>query len=92
MLPNADVGTVPKCQMVTRIPVCNEHYPQWRGRVDYYEVSTPVSRQHFSMYEKGEIHGLHHDVDRLRHGWQAWRNQHKLSHAGLACSQISTLG
>lgn len=46
-----------------------EHYPQLRGRVDYYEVSTPVSTQYFSMYEKGEIYGLHHDVNRLRHGW-----------------------
>jgi len=46
-----------------------EHYPQLRGKVDYYEVSTPVSTQHFAMYEKGEIYGLHHDIDRLRHGW-----------------------
>lgn len=46
-----------------------QHYPKLRGRVNYYEVSTPVSTQHFSMYEKGEIYGLHHDVDRARHGW-----------------------
>ena len=46
-----------------------EHYPQLKGRVDYYELSTPVSTQYFSLYEKGEIYGLHHDVDRARHGW-----------------------
>jgi len=43
--------------------------PQVRGRVDYWEVSTPLSMQHFCDYGRGELYGLDHDPDRLRQGW-----------------------
>jgi len=43
--------------------------PQVRGRVDYWEVSTPLSMQHFCGYGRGELYGLDHDPERLRQDW-----------------------
>jgi all-trans-retinol 13,14-reductase len=43
--------------------------PQVRGRVNYWEVSTPLSMQHFCGYGRGELYGLDHDPERLRQGW-----------------------
>jgi all-trans-retinol 13,14-reductase len=40
--------------------------PQLEGSVDYYELSTPLTTQHFVNYEKGEIYGLDHTPDRFR--------------------------
>jgi all-trans-retinol 13,14-reductase len=43
--------------------------PQVRGRVDYWEVSTPLSMQHFCGYGRGELYGLDHDPGRFRQEW-----------------------
>ncbi len=43
--------------------------PQLRARVDYWEVSTPLSMQHFCGYGRGELYGLDHDPQRMRQGW-----------------------
>lgn len=40
--------------------------PQLKGKVDYYELSTPLTTQHFINYEKGEIYGLDHGPERFR--------------------------
>ncbi|MCP3927625.1 MAG: NAD(P)/FAD-dependent oxidoreductase [Bacteroidetes bacterium] len=40
--------------------------PQLEGKVNYYELSTPLSTQHFVNYEKGEIYGLDHSPARFR--------------------------
>jgi all-trans-retinol 13,14-reductase len=40
--------------------------PQLVGKVDYYELSTPLTTQHFINYEKGEIYGLDHTPSRFR--------------------------
>ena len=40
--------------------------PQLEGRVDYYEVSTPLSTEWFSAWRRGELYGLDHTVERLR--------------------------
>ena len=29
-----------------------------RGKIDYYELATPISAQFFCWYEKGEIYGF----------------------------------
>ncbi len=47
----------------------NELYkklPQVKGKVDYYELSTPLSTQNFVNYEKGEIYGIDHSPKRFR--------------------------
>jgi all-trans-retinol 13,14-reductase len=43
--------------------------PQVRGRVDYWEVSTPLSMQWFCGWERGELYGLDHDPARLQQRW-----------------------
>jgi all-trans-retinol 13,14-reductase len=43
--------------------------PQLRGRVDYWEVSTPLSMQWFCGYGRGELYGLDHDPGRMSQGW-----------------------
>jgi all-trans-retinol 13,14-reductase len=40
--------------------------PQLRGKVDYYEVSTPLSTSRFMNHSKGEIYGLAHTPERFR--------------------------
>ncbi len=46
-----------------------EKMPHLRGKVDYYELSTPLSTQFFCWYEKGEIYGLDHDPKRFEQTW-----------------------
>ncbi|PTQ91185.1 phytoene desaturase family protein [Agitococcus lubricus] len=43
--------------------------PHLRGKIDYYELSTPLSTQFFCWYEKGEIYGLDHDPQRFEQNW-----------------------
>ncbi|WP_378174820.1 phytoene desaturase family protein [Aquimarina sp. SS2-1] len=40
--------------------------PHLEGLVDHYELSTPLSTEHFVNYEKGEIYGIDHTPDRFR--------------------------
>ncbi len=39
--------------------------PHLEGKVDYYELSTPLSTRHFMNYDHGEIYGLNHDPERF---------------------------
>ena len=43
-----------------------EQRPQLKGKIDYYELSTPLSTQYFTGYERGEIYGLNHGPKRFR--------------------------
>ena len=40
--------------------------PQLRGKVAYYELSTPITTKHFVNYEKGEIYGIDHSPERFK--------------------------
>ncbi len=42
-----------------------EQMPQLKGKVDYYELSTPLSTKHFVNYDHGEIYGLEHSPERF---------------------------
>ena len=46
-----------------------EHFPHLRGRIDYYELATPLSTQYFCWYDQGEIYGLDHDPSRFEQQW-----------------------
>jgi len=46
-----------------------EKAPQLRGKVDYYEVSTPLSTNWFGGYQRGELYGLAHTRQRLQQDW-----------------------
>jgi all-trans-retinol 13,14-reductase len=43
--------------------------PALRGKVDYYEVSTPLSTQYFNFYQRGELYGINHDPQRFAQSW-----------------------
>ncbi len=43
-----------------------KQFPQLEGKIDYYELSTPLSTKHFVNYEHGEIYGLDHSPKRFR--------------------------
>jgi len=42
-----------------------EKEPQLKGKVTYYELSSALSTKHFVNYEKGELYGLDHTVERF---------------------------
>lgn len=48
------------------LEVLYEQVPQLRGKVAVYELSTPLTTQHFCAYEGGEIYGLEHSPSRFR--------------------------
>jgi len=43
--------------------------PQVKGRIDYHELSTPLSTKHFANYDHGEIYGIDHTPERFRLRW-----------------------
>jgi len=51
--------------------------PQLKGKVDYFEVSTPLSTDHFCAYQHGELYGLDHDPTRLKQTWLGPRTRFK---------------
>jgi all-trans-retinol 13,14-reductase len=40
--------------------------PHLKGKVDCYELSTPLTTKHFVNYERGEIYGLDHTPERFQ--------------------------
>lgn len=42
-----------------------EKVPQVKGKIDTYELSTPLSTKHFMNYESGELYGLNHTPSRF---------------------------
>lgn len=40
--------------------------PQLRGKVEYFEISSPITTKHFSNHPKGEIYGVAHTPKRFR--------------------------
>jgi all-trans-retinol 13,14-reductase len=45
--------------------------PKARGKVDTWELSTPLSTEHFSAYAGGALYGLDHTVERFAQDWIA---------------------
>lgn len=43
--------------------------PQLRGKIDYCELSTPLSTDFFCAYRSGEMYGLTHDPARFKQDW-----------------------
>ena len=46
-----------------------EKRPDLEGKIDYYELSTTLSTDHFCRYRQGEIYGLDHDPQRFEQDW-----------------------
>lgn len=51
------------------LDVLYEKVPQIKGKVDYYELSTPLSTRYFCEYQYGEVYGLNHDTARFDQSW-----------------------
>ena len=51
------------------LQVLYEKLPQLKGKIDYYEASSPLSTEFFCAYDKGEIYGLSHDPQRFEQHW-----------------------
>lgn len=49
--------------------------PNLQGKVDYCELSTPLSTEWFSAYKRGELYGLDHTPERLQQDWLTPRTQ-----------------
>ena len=47
------------------LDVLYKHVPQVIDKIDYYELSTPLSTRNFVNYSKGEVYGLAHDTKRF---------------------------
>jgi all-trans-retinol 13,14-reductase len=48
------------------LEVLFKHIPQAKGKIEHYELSTPLTTKHFINYDKGEIYGLDHSPKRFR--------------------------
>ena len=48
------------------LEVLYKHIPQAKGKIEHYELSTPLTTKHFINYDKGEIYGLDHTPKRFR--------------------------
>lgn len=46
-----------------------QQLPQLRGKIAYYELSTPLSTRYFCEWEEGEIYGLDHTPARFKQTW-----------------------
>lgn len=42
-----------------------KYEPQVKGKIDVYELSTPITTKHFCNYMQGEIYGLDHHPERF---------------------------
>ncbi len=55
-----------KEEMAQRLmEVLFEQHPQLRGKISFYELSTPLTTQHFAGYQHGEIYGIDHTPARF---------------------------
>jgi all-trans-retinol 13,14-reductase len=64
--------------------------PQIEGRIDYHELSTPLSTEWFSGYKHGELYGLDHTPERLQQDWLTPRT--KLEGLWLTGQDVLTCG
>ena len=48
------------------LEVLYKHIPQAEGKIQHYELSTPLTTQHLINYDEGEIYGLDHTPKRFR--------------------------
>ena len=64
--------------------------PHLEGKVDYHELSTPLSTKWFSAYRHGELYGLEHSPERLQQDWLTPRT--KIPGLWLTGQDILTCG
>ena len=80
-----------KEEMAQRLmEVLFEQHPQLRGKITHYELSTPLTTQHFAGYQHGEIYGIDHTPERFK--MRALRPQTPIAGLYLTGQDIATCG
>ncbi len=51
------------------ISILYRHFPGLEGKIDYHELSTPLSTDYFCRYSRGEMYGLDHTPERFAENW-----------------------
>ena len=54
-----------------------KHLPHLKGKIDHYELSTPLSTKNFVNYKKGELYGIDHDPNRFNQSFLKPRTEIK---------------
>lgn len=67
-----------------------KHVPALRGKIDYAELSTPLSTRHFMNYERGEAYGLAATPERFQ--MRALTPQTKIKNLFLTGQDVCSLG
>lgn len=64
-----DYETIKEAYSQRLLQTLYQHFPQLEGKIDYYELSTPLSTDYFCRYGQGEIYGLDHTPERFEQAW-----------------------
>ncbi len=46
------------------LEVLYKKVPQAKGKIDHYELSSPITTKHFMNYDRGELYGIDHNPER----------------------------
>ena len=69
--------------------VC-QHVPQIKNKIDFIEISTPLTNRDLANYPKGELYGLDHTPERFKTQWL--RPQTEIKNFYLTGQDVTTLG
>ena len=67
-----------------------KYVPQVQDKIDYWELSSPLSTRHFCNYKNGEIYGLEHTPHRFKQNWL--RPKTPIKNLFLTGQDIATAG
>jgi all-trans-retinol 13,14-reductase len=67
-----------------------EHVPAIRGKIDYHELSTPLSTRDLVNYPLGEMYGIEHSPSRFQQKWLQPRTP--IRNLFLTGQDITTVG
>lgn len=67
-----------------------QYEPQLKGKLDYHELSTPLTTQHFANYAHGELYGIDHNPQRF--GLSFLRPQTPIKNLYLTGQDIASAG
>ena len=70
---SADYEAVKERICEALIDFCEARLPGLRSMIDYRELSTPLSTEHFTAHREGNVYGLPAIPQRYRHSWLGTR-------------------
>ena len=51
------------------LEIVYKHVPNIKGKVDYFELSTPLTTRDLANYSRGEMYGIEHGPNRFKEKW-----------------------